>query len=111
MNMNLDHKIINFGYGGISCPCCTPLNTRKKNKTYSKRRFRQYLKKEQLSEEVEYFNYWLDPNDEYRDILNWEDDWRQIDWEQENVRYYHNHLEERDTMEDSSVYSQNTYQR
>jgi len=53
-------KIINFGYGGISCPCCTPHNTRKKNKNYSKRRFRKHLGNQQTLEEEEYLNYEFD---------------------------------------------------
>ena len=72
-------KIINFGYGGISCPCCTPHNTRKKNKNYSKRRFRKHLGNQQTLEEEEYLNYEIDRNN----------------------------LEGRDAVEYSSVYTQN----
>lgn len=105
------NKITNFGYGGISCPCCTPLNTKKKNKAYSKRRYRKYLKKEQDFEEGEYFNYWTDPNArEWDDIFNWDDDWQLYEWEEQNLKYYHNYMEGRDTVEHSSVYSKNTYE-
>lgn len=99
-------KITNFGYGGISCPCCTPLNTRKKNKTYSKRRYRQHLKEEQALEEGDFYWYWyrLDPSN----VMDEEKE--QEYWEQENVEYYRNQMEGRDTMEHSSVYTQNTYE-
>lgn len=33
-----------FGYGGISCPCCTPFNSVKKNRTWTNRVFRRQSK-------------------------------------------------------------------
>ena len=102
-------RLTNFGYGGIKCPCCTPFNTVKKNQKLSNKRLRQALDaemEEEAARTIEWYNYW----DTYYNPSE-DEDWNELLWEEENVEYYHNHLEERDTMEDSSGYSQNTYQR
>jgi hypothetical protein len=82
-------KITNFGYGGIKCSCCTPFNTVKKNQKLSNKKLRRSLRAEMEEQE---------------------EDCMQSIWEEENVRYYHNYMEGRDAMEDSSVYSKNTYE-
>jgi len=35
-----------FGPGGISCPCCTPFNSGKKNRQMANRAFRRQSKKQ-----------------------------------------------------------------
>ena len=98
-------KLVHFGPGGIGCPCCTPFGSAKKNKRYANRKIRQALKAEMEEEEVrtiQWYNYW----DTYYSPEE-DEDWRQ---ENENIQYYRSHLEGRDTVEDSSVYSKNTYE-
>ena len=69
---------------------------------------RQFLKREQVWEELEYFNYWLDPHSEFDDILNPNDIWEQDIWENENIEYYRNKMGRRDLLEDSQVYNKNS---
>lgn len=99
------HKLVHFGPGGISCPCCTPHGKPAKNKRYANRKVRQSLKQEQEVEEGEWFNYWsqLDPSD----VME-EEGWQEY-WERENVEYYYNYMGRRDKVDNSRVYSLNTY--
>jgi hypothetical protein len=81
-------KITNFGYGGIKCPCCTPFNTVKKNQKLSNKKLRRSLRAEMEEQE---------------------EDCMQSIWEEENVKFYRDYLEGRDTVEHSSVYSKNNH--
>ena len=107
--INMHHKkITNFGYGGIKCSCCTPFNTVKKNQKLSNKRLRQTLDaemEEEAARTIQWYNYWdtyYSPEEDENRMQSF--------WEEENVRYYHNYMEGRDAMEDSSVYSKNTYE-
>jgi len=91
-------KLTSFGYGGIACPCCTPHNSVKKNQKLSNKRERRFLQAEMEDEAartLEWYNYW----DTYYSPSE-DEDWRQQYWEEENVRYYYNHIHGRDQVED-----------
>jgi hypothetical protein len=50
MNKNKAHRKINFGGGGIKCPCCNPFTSVKECRTKINRALRRKLKQSSAKE-------------------------------------------------------------